>query len=202
MTDKEKHIILSVAGGLVTIVIGYLVWRHEQSVSSSSSQATLQAEQDTATQLEADLQNATQNVGGQAAQSYVPQSGDSGIENIPQDTNLEQILKAFFGAGSGGSTTGDGSSTSSGTGSGTIPGTLSGVTPVDPGNRPSSVVGPSNTTPTEPTMPPSGKPISIPIVRPGGPVGPVGPVGPARWLNGGNPKSAINTNPTQISFTN
>jgi hypothetical protein len=45
--DKEKTV-LSVAGGIASLVLGYLIWRHEQSVEGQNAAAQLAAQQNIA----------------------------------------------------------------------------------------------------------------------------------------------------------
>lgn len=99
MTDKEK-IILSTVGGLVTLAIGYLIWRHEQTIQAANNAAT---QQQTAQEQEAyaeQLANAvdTQYASGTSETGVVTDPYQASTESAQpsEDSNIAQILSAFF----------------------------------------------------------------------------------------------------------
>jgi hypothetical protein len=97
----KKEIVLSTVAGLVVIVIGYLVWRHEQTVSSASNEATVDANQAAAQEVQDELASlpvysSSGSGGGASNDSYDTGSGSS-LTSIPDDTNIAAILSAFLG---------------------------------------------------------------------------------------------------------
>jgi hypothetical protein len=100
MTDKEK-VVLSVAGGLSTVAIGYLVWRHEHAVTQQDNAAQLAATQQSndeyAQQLEAALTTQFA-VGGGASGSEYDTGTVANVTPAAQDSNIAAILQAFFGS--------------------------------------------------------------------------------------------------------
>lgn len=102
MTDKEK-VALSVAGGLATVVIGYLVWRHERTVTQADSAAQLQAQNAANDQYAQELEAAvsqqipTASIGGGASNSPYDTGTTANITPAAQDSNIAAILAAFFG---------------------------------------------------------------------------------------------------------
>jgi hypothetical protein len=97
----KKEIVLSTIAGLVVIVIGYLVWRHEQTVSSASNEATVDANQAAAQEVQDELASlpvysSSGSGGGASNDSYDTGSGSS-LTSIPEDTNIAAILSAFLG---------------------------------------------------------------------------------------------------------
>jgi hypothetical protein len=93
--DKEK-IALSVAGSLAVVVIGYLIWRHEQSVAVSTIQEENNAADDQASELEAELQALPQYAqGGGASEEESDTGSDAAVQSPPSDSNIAAILAAF-----------------------------------------------------------------------------------------------------------
>jgi hypothetical protein len=97
--DKEK-VILSVAGSLVTVVLGYLVWRHENSVTqaeAATASAQASAQDDEIQQELAALPQYAQ--GGGTSGDDGDTGADSNTDSAAQDDNLLAILQAFgYGA--------------------------------------------------------------------------------------------------------
>lgn len=154
--DKEK-IILSVVGSLATIVIGYLVWRHEQTVQAAENaqQQNAAAEQNAELQQEISaLPTYTQGGGGS---SEVGDTGaDSNVQSPPNDENIAAILEAFFGSQSNPANNPSTPAPPTGT-------PVGGPVPVDP--NPVPVTNPTPVVPTPPSDPvglpqPVGHPIA------------------------------------------
>jgi hypothetical protein len=94
--DKEK-IILSVAGSLAVVVVGYLVWRHEQSVAVSTIKEEQNAEDTQDAELQQELQSLPQYTAGGGASDESDDTGsDSAIASPPTDDSISQILAAFY----------------------------------------------------------------------------------------------------------
>lgn len=102
MNEKEK-VVLSVAGGLATVVVGYLVWRHERTIQQ---QDNAQQQQDIAAQEQANNDQLLQAL----STSYFPSggvdyssgsasigTGGAGTVSPAGSSTLEAILKQFFG---------------------------------------------------------------------------------------------------------
>ncbi len=173
--DKEK-IALSVAGSLAVVVIGYLVWRHEQSVAVS----TIQAEQDAANNQDAELQQElaalpsyTAGGGSSAAEAPYSSGADANIESPPSDSNIAAILAAF------------------------------GMTNTATTSTPTTPVIPTPTTPV-PVTPPNGNPaepiIPVRVPTPFGPPDPepkppIGTSGPIEFQPNPTPIATPNPNP-------
>lgn len=100
--DKEKTI-LSLVGGLVTLVLGYLIWRHELKVSSAASAAQLQAQQNIADNQTAQIQNELDAIpqfqagggGGYADEPLNSGANDGGASDAGDSAILAEILAAF-----------------------------------------------------------------------------------------------------------
>lgn len=107
---EHKEVVLSTIAGLATIVVGYLVWRHEQVVSAENAQAQQEANQ---AQQEAQQQEFMNEIaalpssgsfaGGNGAsqQSYyqtgIPDTGSTSLQSpASQSNDLQQILAAFY----------------------------------------------------------------------------------------------------------
>lgn len=98
--------VVSLGGGLGLTVLGYLVWRHEQTIQAAQAaqQNAAQQAQDAATiqalqqQLES-AQATSAYYGGSYGQTTADYSQVSGttLASVPQDSNLAAILSAFFG---------------------------------------------------------------------------------------------------------
>jgi Tfp pilus assembly major pilin PilA len=144
--DKEK-IALSIAGSLATLTIGYLIWRHENTVQQNQvaeNQAASAAQDAELEQELASLPQYTQ--GGGASEEDNDTGSDSTIASPPSDDNIAAILAAF--------------------GLGSQPATTS-TPPVSTPTTPVPVTPPSGATPVGPAQP-------VPIVNP--PSTPVTPV--------------------------
>lgn len=156
MKIDKKNLILSTLAGLALIVIGYLVWKHEESVSASRAEA--QSEQDAANQAAyaAQLQQELTSVPLTSGAGYanlnggeVMPSSSSAVAPVADDTELNAILQAFFpqsssSASTGTTQSGSGSTSTSQSGSstGTTQGSSSGTTVTPPHNFPTPVGGP------------------------------------------------------------
>ena len=102
MTDKEK-IILSVAGSLATIGLGYLIWRHEQTVSAASSAANIANQQAVADEQDQEIQQELDSIpslttggGGGISDGVATSGSDANIDSAGTDSNIAAILSAFF----------------------------------------------------------------------------------------------------------
>lgn len=100
--DAEKWV-LSIAGGLVTVVIGYLVWRHENAVSQqqAAQNNAVQAANNASEfeQLQELIQNQTGTVntsGASVIASQVPTTASNVEPAGDSDSNIAAILNAFF----------------------------------------------------------------------------------------------------------
>lgn len=105
---EHKEIILSTIAGLATIFVGYVVWRHEQTISAENAQAQqdAQAAQDAQAQQNfmneiASLPTAGSYGGGASSQSYyqtnVPDTGSVSLQSpASQSNDLQAILSAFY----------------------------------------------------------------------------------------------------------
>lgn len=106
LSDREK-VVLSVVGGLATVVVGYLVWRHEHTIGQADNAALLaqqQAANDAyAQQVEAAVsqQIPVASIGGGASGSAYDTGSTSNVTPAG-DSNLAAILGAFFGNQGGG----------------------------------------------------------------------------------------------------
>ena len=102
MKPKTEHIVLSVAGGVASLVIGYLVWRHEQSVSiaeAAQQQAANQADTQSDDQtLEQQLAQELETVPSEGASGYSVGESDSGVVSSGDstDSDIASILAAFY----------------------------------------------------------------------------------------------------------
>lgn len=174
--DKEK-IILSVAGSLATIALGYLIWRHENTVQQSEAAQNEAASEAQDAQLQQEIASLPQYTqGGGASEDGNDSGSDSNIESPPSDSELAAILAAFFPTGIGTSTNTPVSTPTSGSGGAgtpTIPVSNNGAP--NGGGKPSSPITPvTNPTPYQPpsTNPSTGSsPNPSPIItRPNEPI--------------------------------
>lgn len=159
--DFKKHeIVMSVIAGLALIALGYLVWKHEQSVTAAQNAQQQEETQSALDELNAELQNQSQFGEG----GYAPYEGSGGstpVSTLPSgsDTSdLAAILAALLGNNSNnqGTTSPTGSTSTNGTGTGT------GTTGTSPTSGTPSGNPPPVTTPTIPPIPPpSGSPPPI-----------------------------------------
>jgi hypothetical protein len=167
VTDKEK-VVLSVTGGLATVAVGYLVWRHEHSITQADAAA--QSQMDAANQaayadqLVQALSSGPVAVGGGASNEQYDNGSTSSITPAAQDSNLAAILEAFFGNG--------------GTTTSTVPTTNPAPAPGQPVATPiKSTPSPIGVSPAPPvfTNPPTMQPVgpSYPVARPVGPTLPI-----------------------------
>jgi hypothetical protein len=98
----KKEIALSTVAGLAVIVVGYLVWRHEQLISAAQAQSNLDAQQAQADQLQqeiAALPQAGYSAGGGGGFTDSTDTGSSSLQT-PANTSggLQDILNAFYPA--------------------------------------------------------------------------------------------------------
>jgi hypothetical protein len=136
MNDKEK-IVLGVSGTLAASVLGYLIWRHEESVSVANQQAATAQQAQIAAQQDAELQQeleslpqyASASTGGESASTE--SAPEDNLETPPDDSALEQILQAFYPS------TANSTSSTSGT-TGTLP--IQGTTTSSVKNVPAPVI--------------------------------------------------------------
>lgn len=119
MKDKEK-IILSVAGSLAVLVVGYLIWRHEQTIqaqnNASQDAANEAAEEQYVQQLEestaGEYSSGDSLVYGNGASGEQFDDGGSAITQTgDSDSNLAAILAAFGYTGNNSSNGNSGSTT-------------------------------------------------------------------------------------------
>jgi hypothetical protein len=104
MKIDKKNLILSTVAGLALIVIGYLVWKHEEVVSAANADA--RSQQDAAdqaayaTQLQQELTSMPLASGGGYSNmngGEVP-GNETAVAPVADDTELNAILSAFFPA--------------------------------------------------------------------------------------------------------
>lgn len=170
---EKHHTILTAIGGLVTLVLGYLIWRHENNVQQQETAQNTAAQNAALQQYEQSLANSTQSVPQLYGETSVPEEGDVGSGSSEADSGLAEILKAFFPGGTTSSPTDSNPSSGSGSSSTTNP-----TSPTNP-VPPSSAYQPIYTGP-EPIahvpLPTTSSPVSVPSVPTGGPVQHVGKV--------------------------
>jgi hypothetical protein len=154
VTDKEK-IILSVAGSLATIGLGYLIWRHEQTISAASSatnianQQAVADEQDQEIQQELDsIPSLTTGGGGGISDGVATSGSDANIDSAGTDSNIAAILAAFFPNTTTSSTTTSSTASNPSTNSGgtetpppVVPVTPVTATPVGPAQPVTKITG-------------------------------------------------------------
>jgi len=107
----KKEIVFSTIAGLAVVFIGYLVWRHEETISIANSQAEQQAQSDAANQQAEQLMNEIASLPVSGGGSYTPQYGngasttsdgtdDTGSTSLQSPASasgdLQSILNAFF----------------------------------------------------------------------------------------------------------
>ena len=130
MTDREK-LVLGWSGGLATLVIGYLIWRHEHAISQADAakQQAAQAAQDQyyAQEVQQAVSQPYATGGFSAAPFYsspATAATDTGsqIDSTQANTDLAAILAAFYPnqAGSVASQGGNGNSVTNSAG-GSVP---------------------------------------------------------------------------------
>lgn len=143
---NKKEIVLSTVAGLAVVIVGYLVWRHEQTISAASAAQEVAANEEAAQEVQAELQSLPTYSGvgmnGASGEEYDDGSNAS-VSSVPSDTNLAAILSAFFPSStpttSGSTTTGSTGSTT-GAGTGTAPTSTSTT-----GTNSGSLVSPTGT---------------------------------------------------------
>jgi hypothetical protein len=122
----KKEIVLSTVAGLAVVVIGYLVWKHEQTISAASAAQEVAANEEAANEVQSELQSLPtySGIGFNGASGDENDDGsNASITSVPSDTNLAAILSAFFPTATQPTTsnpTGTGTSTT-GSGTGTAP---------------------------------------------------------------------------------
>ena len=102
----KREIILSTIAGLATVAVGYVVWKHEMTVSSEQAAANLQAQQQSADDLQSAIAQLPAAVngsygGGASQQSYYGSSyTDTGATSLQApagySSDLDKILSAFY----------------------------------------------------------------------------------------------------------
>lgn len=103
MSEREK-IILSAVGGIVTLVLGYLIWRHEENITAQNNANTVAANQQIADQQAQQLTDALSAIPvGGASFNYASPSdyssgnfGSTSTAASPVDNNIAAILSAFY----------------------------------------------------------------------------------------------------------
>jgi hypothetical protein len=198
LKDWEKWT-LGIVGGIVTLILGYLVWRHENAVQQQEAEANnaAQAQQQAESQDELEQlmqQMATVPQYASTGEDIGDDTTDSGISSPSSDGNIQAILDAFFGNNSSASSAGTGT-TSTGTGNNPItePTNVSG-SPALPAGGGVTFGGTGGTLDPTTGQPPGV--IGTIGTSTGGnaPTIPVQPVGPAQPINGSGPIT-VTTNP-------
>lgn len=105
----KKEIIVSTIAGLAVIFVGYLVWRHEETISVANAQAQEQANQDASDQFAQQIEslqtaygysNGTYGGGASTTSAYPTDTTDTGSTALATpaaaSSNLAAILSAFF----------------------------------------------------------------------------------------------------------
>jgi len=157
-SDKEKTI-LSVVGGVASLIIGYLIWRHENAIQAQENAANTQAQNDANAQLVQQLEESSA-YGASTPQVYGSTTSVPPVEEDTSgevdttgdsDSGIASILSAFFPQG----TQSSASSTtpSSGSGSTVTTSPVSGSNPNQPvlNSNPQPILnGATNTLPSAP----------------------------------------------------
>lgn len=167
--DREKTV-LSIVGSVVTLGLGYLIWRHENKIAAANNAATVSANAEIAQQQTQQIQDEIDALpSGISAASYASPtdygtSGTTSSSPTAEDSNITAILDAFFGNQNSTASSTSTSSTTSTTGTGNnnivIGGGDTGTTTVTPvtstftsGSQPPSQLPTGSQTVTATTQP-------------------------------------------------